>query len=727
MMGERHMQTKILGDKTHRIYDDLTKKVSALITSIVTEINNKEAEETFNNILVILEDVNKNVAKEYSELKRNSEWDKFTIAFYGETNAGKSTIIETLRILWKDKQKVACIQKFKDIQKKYNLTQESFDSISKQIDFLEAEIEKKFIEISKIDFDTERLICEKKEVIKEFQANIPTKISSKKQWNKIKKNTKLDSALIIENTELRCIRSKRNILKQNNLINYALLKKELEDKKIIQEFLLEQKEFLKGLEDGAIIGDGRSDFTKTNTIYSFNLNNTIVDVIDVPGIEGSEGTVADEILKAVQKAHCVFYVTRKVTAPQTGDKKEGTLQKIKRHLGAQTEVWTIFNQSIKSTRRLNKSLVSEGELNSLKDLNQVMTNELGKDNYCGEFILSAHIAFLAISDCLIPGSRPMIEKSNFTSNFSTDLMFELSGFKDFVNKLSNGIITNKKEKIYKANYNKAMTVLDGVISKFDNIIENQIEPLRKEMNITYEVAMNSLVLEEKSVKLSLDKYHRNWLRKLISGCKKDLHHKIDEGVENEEVEELCQKVVSKHISSMKKVYEKDLKNEMGMFEKKIKNIVNDTFKYYDKTIKYQNKFNFDKQLEFEFEFKSGFNFTELLKGIFMGVIQMITGNPWFIASGIVTIVVGIYNSVKEFFSDSFKKNQQKEAVDKFLNSFKKEMKNELDKQNTKLKNQIEVGCGAVRDMLQDPLNKVIENKKCLEKTSKEIKKIKQRW
>src|SRR5690606_10716285 len=32
------------------------------------------------------------------KLDENAVWDKFTIAFFGETNAGKSTIIEALRI-----------------------------------------------------------------------------------------------------------------------------------------------------------------------------------------------------------------------------------------------------------------------------------------------------------------------------------------------------------------------------------------------------------------------------------------------------------------------------------------------------------------------------------------------------------------------------------------------------------------------------------------------------
>ncbi|GAA9510109.1 hypothetical protein HpHA307_00100 [Helicobacter pylori] len=43
--------------------------------------------------------------KELESLKNNEEWEKFTIAFYGETGAGKSTIIECLRLFLKNQAK----------------------------------------------------------------------------------------------------------------------------------------------------------------------------------------------------------------------------------------------------------------------------------------------------------------------------------------------------------------------------------------------------------------------------------------------------------------------------------------------------------------------------------------------------------------------------------------------------------------------------------------------
>lgn len=58
-----------------------------------------------------LDKVRNQFKKEISFLEKNSEWEKFTIAFFGETNAGKSTILEALRILLKENKRQ---QKIKD-------------------------------------------------------------------------------------------------------------------------------------------------------------------------------------------------------------------------------------------------------------------------------------------------------------------------------------------------------------------------------------------------------------------------------------------------------------------------------------------------------------------------------------------------------------------------------------------------------------------------------------
>ncbi len=80
-----------------------------------------------------------------------------------------------------------------------------------------------------------------------------------------------------------------------------------------------------------------------------------------------------KISDATQKAHAVFYVTKKPTPLQKGEKgKEGTIEKIQKQLDSQTEVYTVFNKPITNPRALKDGLMNEGEEESLNDLDKKM-------------------------------------------------------------------------------------------------------------------------------------------------------------------------------------------------------------------------------------------------------------------------------------------------------------------------------------------------------------------
>ncbi|GAA7196222.1 hypothetical protein HpCK18_09710 [Helicobacter pylori] len=91
-------------------------------------------------------------------------------------------------------------------------------------------------------------------------------------------------------------------------------------------------------------------------------------MLDVPGIEGDEKKVIEKISDATKKAHAVFYVTKKPTPPQKGEEgKEGTIEKIQKQLGSQTEVYTLYNKPITNPRALKDGLIDENEKESLKN------------------------------------------------------------------------------------------------------------------------------------------------------------------------------------------------------------------------------------------------------------------------------------------------------------------------------------------------------------------------
>ena len=54
-----------------------------------------------------LDSLNEKFKTEIEELRTSTVWDKLCIAFFGETNAGKSTIIETLRIIYEEETRRA--------------------------------------------------------------------------------------------------------------------------------------------------------------------------------------------------------------------------------------------------------------------------------------------------------------------------------------------------------------------------------------------------------------------------------------------------------------------------------------------------------------------------------------------------------------------------------------------------------------------------------------------
>ncbi len=136
-------------------------------------------------------------------------------------------------------------------------------------------------------------------------------------------------------------------------------------------------------------------------------------MLDVPGIEGDEKKVKQQISNTTQKAHAIFYVTKTPASPQKGEEgKEGTIEKIQKQLASQTEVWTIFNKPITSPRALKDGLIDGSEKESLKILNKEMKNILGK-HYEGYKAVSAQAAFYGLASALLPESDFYKNKQKF--------------------------------------------------------------------------------------------------------------------------------------------------------------------------------------------------------------------------------------------------------------------------------------------------------------------------
>ncbi|GAA6920977.1 hypothetical protein HpVH80_09920 [Helicobacter pylori] len=182
------------------------------------------------------------------------------------------------------------------------------------------------------------------------------------------------------------------------------------------------------MQDGAIIGDGRSDFTLKTQSYPFQYNHQNFILLDMPGIEGREQKVIDQISNATQKAHAIFYVIKTPNPPQKGEeRKRGTIEKIQRQLDSQTEIWTIYNKPINSPIALKDELVNKSEKESLKILNKEMKNILGK-HYMGYKAVSVQMAFYGLSQALIPETDFYEKKQKFLKDFKAGELLYQSHF-----------------------------------------------------------------------------------------------------------------------------------------------------------------------------------------------------------------------------------------------------------------------------------------------------------
>ncbi|WP_425250664.1 GTPase [Helicobacter pylori] len=182
------------------IYLGVEKSIKDLQSIFKNTDNENERLKKFNQeALELFQKLERESLKELESLKNNEEWENFTIAFYGETGAGKSTLIESLRMFFKEQSKRDQQERFRRLYSNY----------------------------------------------------------------------------------------------QNNYQN---------DERNKQAILNE----LHSLQDGATIGDGRSDFTLKTQSYSFQYNHQNFVLLDVPGIEGDEQKVIDQISNATQKSPCYF-------------------------------------------------------------------------------------------------------------------------------------------------------------------------------------------------------------------------------------------------------------------------------------------------------------------------------------------------------------------------------------------------------------------------------------
>ena len=96
----------------NRLYSDVAGSLAAATAEIdKLEVDHKDGKQEIAAILDRLRGMQGRFEDELGLLEEHAEWEKFTIAFFGETNAGKSTLIESLRIMFKEQSRQQLLEK----------------------------------------------------------------------------------------------------------------------------------------------------------------------------------------------------------------------------------------------------------------------------------------------------------------------------------------------------------------------------------------------------------------------------------------------------------------------------------------------------------------------------------------------------------------------------------------------------------------------------------------
>ena len=245
-----------------------------------------------------------------------------------------------------------------------------------------------------------------------------------------------------------------------------------------------------GGNDGMIVGYGDSDFTKVYEEYNLKINGKEFILIDVPGIEGREEDFRDEIKRALNQAHCVFYVQGENKKPDVN-----TAEKIKNYLSNWVNVYSIFNV------RNNAEYYDESEERETLETEAIHKNEqLIQDTfrnilgniYKGNITLQALLAMCAYGR--FPSTREKLSRSQkkLLSYFgSADAMLRFSRF-DRVMQLVDQMSEHYMDEIVEANKQKLIAQYRKVYQGLVDMMAQQQRDIDrlKERLIRFDVDMN---------------------------------------------------------------------------------------------------------------------------------------------------------------------------------------------------------------------------------------------
>lgn len=457
-----------------QIYKIIIDKIEDIVGVITTPDNHsmqlKRSEEMTQKMLSELQE---KTQVELKHLEQQAVWDKLMIAFYGETNSGKSTTVEALRLLLDEPTKQHERKAFKKINKRYE----------KQLDKLNLRVEKI------------------KEKHNKSINNCEERLVKHKQFMEVAANSSFYNLLNRIRIKLGGLpgpygdKKKRRLEEiHNRLVTTNPLE---EDHKVlkIKKRVEDYKKALTPLQDGATIGNGEQDFTQSSKEYDFEISGKQVGIIDMPGIEGKESDTEDAIRKTMDKVHCVFYVINADKLPE-----RRTIDKIKRHLYDQAEVYVLINCRA-NNYILDSIPQSIGDLyprlfEFKADVDDMMSNVLHL-NYKGSICVQSLLGFYSQAN-LIKESPQWRKQHKLIEKFGEDALFKLSNIELLVHQLEE-LSQTMDRRVERVNILKGLSQMTNLADMLDQIRTtyysdrelSQLEELYQKFTAGTEVSLNS--------------------------------------------------------------------------------------------------------------------------------------------------------------------------------------------------------------------------------------------
>lgn len=727
---------------TNLVYEQVTAMVDKSIAVVLTKASdakgNLDLEGAISTSKALLERFREKTNQDIQELQELSEWDTFTIAFYGETNAGKSTLIEAVRILLGDSEKLATQQKFKELAKELRIDPQSLAALDESIHQLESRLSESQRDAETLKEKLQGLEVQQSVQLEEIKTTIEQKRRSLSVWQRLVfLFKKLDEEKNLPARELKLVQFRaRN---KANLDAVAAetfkLSQELNARRSERAQVESALTQLVPLQDGNIIGNGRSDFTLQSHAYRFTVDGQKFQLIDVPGIEGDEKQVMSSIEMAVKKAHAVFYVTRAASPPGSGSEgQEGTIDKIKRQLGKQTEVWAIYNKSATHPQVLNgESLVSQNDSIGLGDMGKSLTGTLGEETYKGHICVSGMPAFLASASCLVPSNPHVKSREKFLTAMSASDILKRSGMDAFLHFIRTEICQNYQKKIRDANLKKIRLCLQEGIDHLHLARDN------------FANAAQKLEVQQKSASAQIDNLLSGVSQKLKSEChdqlsekKSEMRSAIYEYIDADNSNDDFKERLTAEIEDLKTSVGKDLEARFAKvfetFKREAAAIIKKNQKNVDEILRYTVDDPFSSlKLSFNTDFKmdNGINVIGLLSTL-TGAAALVwasflASNPvgWTAAAvlGAVGLVFSFYKAIRSFFSSSYKKEQQRKSADDNLENVFAKLTEMLDNNLESASAKINEALMETKTQMRIPYEQSVNTRTALEGIASKMKSL----